>query len=139
MTTTESLPVDPTVSDDEPLPRGLGPYSPSASGAGLLFLSGQVAKQPGTIEVSGSVAEQTTRCLHNLFRVLADHGLGPGALVKCNVYLLDMADFDAMNDAYAALLGSHRPARTTIAVSGLPLGARVEIEAIAERPAAGDR
>lgn len=133
MTPTESQSGDPPVGD-EPLPRGLGPYSPSASSAGLLFLSGQVAKQPGTINVSGTVAEQTTRCLHNLFRVLADHDLAPDALLKCNVYLVDMADFDAMNIAYEAVLGGHRPARTTIAVAGLPLGARVEVEAVAERP-----
>lgn len=138
MTTTDSQSRHPPVGD-EPLPCGLGPYSPSASSAGLLFLSGQVAKQPGTISVSGTVAEQTSRCLHNLFRVLADHDLAPDALLKCNVYLVDMADFDAMNVAYEAVLGNHRPARTTIAVSGLPLGARVEVEAIAQRAGTADR
>lgn len=138
MTTTESRPGDPSVGD-EPLPSGLGPYSASASGAGLLFLSGQVAKQPGTVDVSGSVTDQTTRCLRNLISVLADHGLGPGALLKCNVYLVDMDDFDEMNVAYEVVLGSHRPARTTIGVSGLPLCARVEVEAIAERPATSGR
>lgn len=115
------------------LPRTLGPYSPAAAGAGLLYLSGQVAKRPGSTEVSGNVTEQTEGCLRNLLTVLDRNGLGLASLLKCNVYLVDMDDFEEMNASYEAVLGVHRPARTTVAVSALPLGARVEIEAVAEQ------
>ncbi len=113
------------------LPRVVGPYRPSASAGGLLFLSGQVGKAPNTTSVTGDVAEQTRACLLNLETVLATEGLDASALVKCNVYLVDIADFDAMNTEYERVLADHRPARTTVAVAALPLGARVEIEAIA--------
>lgn len=114
-----------------PMPRTIGPYRSSVAGAGLLFLSGQVGKLPGTTCVYGNVAEQTRSCIHNLVAVLASEGLDTAALVKCNVYLVDIADFDAMNTEYERVLADHRPARTTVAVAALPLGARVEIEAIA--------
>lgn len=123
--------------DDEPhgTPRVLGPYVPAAHADGsVLFLSGQVGKQPGSTTVEGDIAQQTRACLANLGAVLESHGLGLAALVKCNVYLTDMDDFAAMNEAYAAVLGDHRPARTTIGVAALPLGACVEIEAIATTP-----
>ncbi len=114
-----------------PMPRTIGPYRSSVAGAGLLFLSGQVGKLPGTTCVYGNVAEQTRSCIHNLVAVLASEGLDTAALVKCNVYLVDMDDFEEMNVAYGAALGDHCPARTTVAVAALPLGARVEIEAVA--------
>lgn len=113
------------------LPATVGPYSSSSRVADLLFLSGQVGKQPGTTTVSGSVADQTAACLQNLRTVLEHNGLDLSALVKCNVYLVDMNDLTAMNAAYESVLGELRPARTTIGVLSLPLGARVEIEAIA--------
>lgn len=114
-------------------PLTVGPYAPAVSVGDLLILSGQVGKLPGTREVAGDTADQTARCIDNLAAVLAQHRLGLAAIVKCNVYLIDMRDFDAMNQAYAASFGEHRPARTTIGVSALPLGARVEIEATAHR------
>lgn len=113
-------------------PRVLGPYSPSTAASGaILFLSGQVGKAPDSTEVSGTIGEQTARCIANLRAVLGAHGLDLTALVKCNVYLVDMRDFDSMNEAYTAALGDHRPARTTVGVAALPRQARVEIEAIA--------
>jgi 2-iminobutanoate/2-iminopropanoate deaminase len=113
-------------------PLTLGPYSPSVSASGLVFLSGQTGKQPGTRVVDGSIEQQTVACLRNLANVLVGQGLDYSALVKCNVYLVDIDDFDEMNEAFRTELSSHRPARTTVAVIGLPLGARVEIEAIAQ-------
>lgn len=120
-----------STADDAGSPAVLGPYLPSARGADLLFLSGQVGKRQGTIELGETVDEQTRQSLRNLLDVLAGHGLDASAIVKCNVYLTDLDDFDAMNRSYAATLHPHRPARTTIGVVALPLGARVEIEAIA--------
>ena len=113
------------------LPAVLGPYSPSSQAGDLVFTSGQTGKLPGTRTVAGSVSEQTEHCLRNIAAVLARHGLDYPCLVKCNVFLVDMADFDEMNAAYGRMLHPNRPARTTVAVAGLPLGARVEIEAIA--------
>jgi 2-iminobutanoate/2-iminopropanoate deaminase len=83
--------------------------------------------------VAGDIGDQTRQCLANLFAVLDAAGLTPDDVVKCNVYLVDMADFPAMNEAYAAVWATPYPARTTIGVAALPLGARVEIECIARR------
>jgi 2-iminobutanoate/2-iminopropanoate deaminase len=112
----------------------LGPYRSSVAAGGLIFLSGQVGKLPGSREVAASVDDQTRRCLVNLLDVLADHDLDASALVACRVYLTDMADFEVMNRSYAAAIAPHCPARTTVAVAALPLGARVEIEAVAAAP-----
>lgn len=97
----------------------------------LIFTSGQTGKAPGTRAVSGSIYQQTENCLRNIAMVLAHHDLDYSALVKCNVFLVNMADFDEMNAAFGRELHPNRPARTTVAVAGLPLDACVEIEAIA--------
>lgn len=111
------------------------PYVPAVAVGDLLWLSGQVGKLPSTRRVQGDVGDQTRRSIDNLASVLALYGLGLDAIVKCNVYLTDMSDFDTMNTAHAAACGDHRPAHTTIGVSTLPLAARVEIEATAPTPA----
>jgi 2-iminobutanoate/2-iminopropanoate deaminase len=100
----------------------------------LLYLSGQTPVDPATRTlVDGDIGDQTRQCLANLFAVLDAAGLTPDDVVKCNVYLVDMADFPAVNEAYASLWAEPYPARTTIGVAALPLGARVEIECIARR------
>jgi len=112
----------------------VGPYSHAVEAGGLVLLSGQTPIDPGTGElVSGGIDAQTRRCLENLTAVLAAGGLTRADVVKCTVYLTDIADFSAMNAAYAEYFDEPFPARTTIAVAGLPLGARVEIEMIAQR------
>jgi 2-iminobutanoate/2-iminopropanoate deaminase len=112
----------------------VGPYSHAVEAGGLVLLSGQTPIDPGTGElVSGGIDVQTRRCLENLTAVLAAGGLTRADVVKCTVYLTDIADFSAMNAAYAEYFDEPFPARTTIAVAGLPLGARVEIEMIAQR------
>ena len=115
-------------------PAAVGPYSHAVAGGALLYLSGQTPIDPATgALVDGDVATQTRRVLANLSAVLAAAGLDLDDVVKCNVYLVDMADFAAMNGAYALAFAEPFPARTTVAVAGLPLGARVEIEAVALR------
>lgn len=110
----------------------VGPYSHGVIGDGHVFLSGQTPIDPATgTLVEGSVEAQTRQCLANLGSVLAAGGLGFADVMKCNVYLIDMADFPAMNTAYAEHFEEPYPARTTIGVAALPLGARVEIEMIA--------
>jgi 2-iminobutanoate/2-iminopropanoate deaminase len=113
-------------------PRAIGPYSQATRAGGLLFSAGQVGFDPSTGElVDGGIAEQTERVLLNIRAILQASGLDMANVVKTTVFLVDMADFTAMNTAYAAAFGDHRPARSTVAVAALPRGARVEIEAIA--------
>ena len=112
----------------------VGPYSHAIDTGSLVFLSGQTPLDPRTgVLVTGGVGDQTRRCLENLVAVLSAAGLDTDDVVKCNVFLTDMADFAEMNAAYAAYFTEPYPARTTIAVAGLPLGARIEIEMVATR------
>jgi 2-iminobutanoate/2-iminopropanoate deaminase len=113
-------------------PRAIGPYSQATRAGGLLFTAGQVGFDPATGElVDGGIAEQTERVLLNVRAILQASGLDMANVIKTTVFLVDMADFAAMNDAYARAFGNHRPARSTVAVAALPRGARVEIDAIA--------
>ncbi len=115
-------------------PKAIGPYSQATVAGGLIFTAGQIALDPATGEVvPGGVAEQTARVLENLSQVLRAAGSDLSRVVKTTVFLVDMADFGAMNEAYAAAFGSHRPARSTVAVAGLPKGVRVEIDVVATR------
>jgi 2-iminobutanoate/2-iminopropanoate deaminase len=114
-------------------PRAIGPYSQATRSGGFLFTAGQVGFDPATGElVDGGIAEQTRQVLRNIDGILQAAGAQLSDVVKTTVFLVDMADFAAMNDAYAAAFGEHRPARSTVAVAALPRGARVEIDAIAE-------
>ena len=112
----------------------VGPYSHAIDADPFLYLSGQTPLDPATGQlVMGTIGDQTRQCLDNLAAVLAAAGLDQSHAVKCNVYLTDMADFPAMNEAYAAFFSAPHPARTTVAVVALPLGAQVEIEMVARR------
>lgn len=115
-------------------PAAIGPYSQAieASGSRFLFLSGQIPLDPATGEMrNASVADEIEQVLANLQAVLAAGGASRAHIVKTTIFLTDMADFALVNERYAAFMGEHRPARATVAVAGLPKGARVEIEAIA--------
>lgn len=113
----------------------VGPYSQGIDTGGLVFMSGQTPLDPATGRVvDGSIETQTRRCLDNLSAVVAAAGLTFEDVVKCNVFLTDIQDFAEMNAAYASYFSEPFPARTTVAVAGLPLGARVEIEMVAQRP-----
>lgn len=114
-------------------PDAIGPYCHAMKVGNLLFCSGQTPLDPKTMELVGNnIEEQTERIFENLLIVLAASGLTLKNIVKTNVYLRDMADFQGMNKIYAQKMGSHKPARTTIAVKQNPLDAMVEIECIAE-------
>lgn len=113
-------------------PQAAGPYSHAVVHDGLVFCSGQIPLDPATGElVTGDIAQQTERVLDNLATVLAAAGSGLDRVLKTTVFLADIADFAAMNAAYARRFADHRPARSTIGVAALPRGARVEIECIA--------
>jgi 2-iminobutanoate/2-iminopropanoate deaminase len=116
----------------EQAPKAIGPYSQATIANGFIFSAGQIAFNPATMEVvGGGIKEQTERVLANLRAVLEGAGSSLSQVVKTTVYLVDMADFSAMNEAYAQAFGNHKPARSTVAVAGLPRGVRVEIDVIA--------
>ena len=111
-----------------------GPYSHGVWAGDLFYLSGQAAVDPATGKlIPGDISAQAAQSFKNLFSVLAAAGLGPQHVIKVNVYLVDMNDFAAMNAVYAAQFDKPYPARTTVGVASLPLGARIEIELIARR------
>jgi 2-iminobutanoate/2-iminopropanoate deaminase len=116
----------------EHAPKAIGPYSQATVVNGLIFTAGQIAFNPATMEiVGGGIKEQTERVLANLKAVLESAGSDLSKVVKTTVFLVDMADFTAMNEVYAHAFGEHKPARSTVAVAGLPRGVRVEIDVVA--------
>ena len=106
----------------------VGPYSPIVRAGQWLVCSGQLGLAGGSL-VEGGLAAQVTQAVKNISSLLEGEGSGLEDVVKTTVFLTDMADFAAMNDAYVAAFGDNRPARSAFAVVGLPLGALVEIEA----------
>ena len=116
-------------------PKPVSAYSQAIQHGSLLFLAGQIPLDPATGKlVSGSIAEETERVLENLRAVLGAAGATLNNVVKTTVYLTNMADFAPFNETYARYFSKQPPARTTVAVAALPLGVRVEIEAIAALP-----
>jgi 2-iminobutanoate/2-iminopropanoate deaminase len=117
-----------------PLAATVGPYSHAVQAGEFVYLSGQTPIDPKTGKlVEGEIAEQAAMCFANLYSVLAAAGLSFDHVIKVNVFLTDMADFGAMNAVYARQFNPPHPARTTIGVASLPLGARIEIEMVARR------
>ena len=116
-------------------PAAIGPYSQAVdSGAGLVFVSGQLPIDPATGAFpEGGVKEQTRQSLTNASAILEEAGLGLGSVVKTTVFLADMADFAAMNEVYSQFFTAPFPARSAVAVKTLPKGALVEIECIASK------
>ena len=116
----------------QPTPRPLGPYSPIVRAGEFLIVSGQTGTKDGVL-VDGLEAQVRT-AMAGLDALLTTHGARLRDVVKTTVFLTDMGDFAAMNSIYAEIFGETRPARSTVAVAGLPLGACFEIEAWAHRP-----
>ena len=118
------------------LPKPVGPYSPGMTFDRLVFVSGQGATDPATGHLAGAdTATQTEQCLKNLRAILQAAGSDLQHVLRCGVFLIDMAEFQEMNAVYARVFGEHRPARTTIQAAGLPgVGLRVEIDCIAYVP-----
>jgi 2-iminobutanoate/2-iminopropanoate deaminase len=115
----------------EELPAPVGPFSMAVHGGNLLFLSGHVAQDPATGRlIDGDTGRQTRQILSNIAVVLAAAGKSLADVVRANVYLTDMADFAAMNEEYGRHFVAPYPARTTIGVAALPLGAAVEIDLV---------
>jgi len=113
-------------------PKAIGPYSQGVIANGFLYTAGQIALDPASMEVvPGDVKVQTDRVMRNLAAILAAAGTSLDRVVKTTVFLVDMADFPAMNEVYAKHFGEHRPARSTVAVRTLPKNVLVEIDVVA--------
>jgi 2-iminobutanoate/2-iminopropanoate deaminase len=113
-------------------PRPVGPYSQAVVHGGVAYLAGQVALDPETGKVRGeTIEEQTEQVLRNLGAVLEAAGSSWSRVLRTGVFLADMADFARFNAVYARVLGEARPARSTIAAATLPLGLKLEVDAIA--------
>jgi 2-iminobutanoate/2-iminopropanoate deaminase len=121
-----------TIQEIPNAPKAVGPYSPVARAGGMVFLSGQLGINPSTGQLAGSdITSQTEQVLTNIKSVLEHVGLSFSDVVKTTIFLTDLANFQTVNTLYAEALGGHKPARSTIQVSALPLGGIVEIEMIA--------
>jgi 2-iminobutanoate/2-iminopropanoate deaminase len=117
------------------LPAPVGPYSPGMIAGNLVFVSGQAGRDPATGAIGPDVASQTEQVLKNIATILEAAGSGLPHVIRCGVFLVDMQEFPKMNEVYARAFGTHRPARTTVEVSGLPgPGLLVEIDAVAYIP-----
>jgi 2-iminobutanoate/2-iminopropanoate deaminase len=127
------MPVEPVPTPSAP--ASAGPYSPAVRAGDWLALAGQVGIDPATGKLADDgVAGETRQALANVAAVLGDCGATLSDVAKTTVFLVDMGDFPVMNEIYADAFAGHRPARSTIAVAALPLGARVEVEVWAYVP-----
>ncbi len=112
-------------------PQAIGPYSQAIEANGFIYTSGQIALMPDGSMETRDVEHQTHQVMKNLFYVLEAAGAHFNDVVKTTIYLADMDDFNTVNNVYAHYFGTHKPARSTIAVKTLPKNALVEIECIA--------
>src|SRR5919202_3581919 len=126
------MPVEPVPTPSAP--ASAGPYSPAVRAGDWLALAGQVGIDPATGTLADGIADQTRQALANVAAVLGDCGATLADVAKTTVFLVDMGDFPVMNEVYGDAFAGHRPARSTIAVAALPLGARVEVEVWAYVP-----
>ena len=110
-------------------PPAAGPYSPAMRAGGWIVLSGQLGLGPDGVLVEGGVVAQTERAMANVGAVLADCDAVWADVVRVALYLTDLSAMPGVNACYEAVLGGHRPARTTIGVAALPMGAAIEVEA----------
>ncbi len=116
----------------EKAPAAIGPYSQAVKCGNMLFCSGQIPLNPVTGElVTGDITRQAEQVMKNIAAVLTAATIGFDDVIKTTIYLVDMADFSAVNDVYGNCFLGHKPARSTVAVKSLPRGAMLEIEVIA--------
>lgn len=115
-------------------PAPIGPYSQAVEAGGFVFCSGQIALDPASGQIAtGGVPEQTELVMKNINAVLTEAGLTFENVVKTTIFLTDMGDFPAVNEVYGKFFKNQPPARSTVAVAGLPRGVKVEIEVLAHR------
>lgn len=112
-------------------PAAVGPYSQAVAAGSLTFVSGQIPVNPATGEIPSTIEAQAEQALSNLSEILAANGTGLDSVVKVTLYLTDISDFFIVNDVYARFFSVPYPARSCVAVSALPRGVRIEVDAIA--------
>ncbi len=113
-------------------PDAIGPYSQAVASNGMLYVSGQIPFIPETMElVSSGIQDETHRVMQNLQAILEEAGVSFEHVVKCSIFIADMGDFAAINEAYGSYFGDKPPARETVEVSTLPKNVNVEISCIA--------
>lgn len=112
-------------------PQAIGPYSQAVVHNGLIFTSGQIALDSQNTMNNGDIRAQSTQVLENLKAILESGGSSLQKVLKTTIFLTDISNFDVFNEVYASFFGTHKPARSTIAVKALPKNALVEIECIA--------
>lgn len=122
-----------TIHSTDQAPAAIGPYSQAVEANGFVFCSGQIPLTPGGELVGGSVTAQTEQVMSNIEALLNSMGLGFENIVKTTIFLSSMDHFAAVNEVYGAAFSSEPPARSTVAVAGLPKNVDVEIEVIAVR------
>ena len=114
-------------------PQPVGPYSQAVTAGDVVFLSGQIGIDPATGNITGTAEEQTTRAMENLRAVLQESGLSFEDVVQTRIYLVNMSDWAAVNGIYGSYFTGRYPARATVQTAGLPKGALVEIEMVAQK------
>ncbi len=123
-----------TIIESKNAPAPIGPYSQAVEAGGFVFCSGMIPLDPATGQVNtGSVAEQTEIVMKNISGLLQTAKLEFANVVKTTIFLTDMGDFPAVNEVYGKYFKSEAPARSTVAVAGLPRGVKVEIEITCRR------
>lgn len=114
-------------------PAAVGPYSQAMEVGEFVFTSGQIPVNPSTGELITDIREATKQCLENGKAILKEAGLGLEDVIKVTIYILDMGEFQKVNEEYAKYFDTHKPARSCVAVTALPAGANVEMEFIAKK------
>jgi 2-iminobutanoate/2-iminopropanoate deaminase len=114
-------------------PKAIGPYSQAIISGGMIFCSGQIGLDPSSGVLAPGIEKQTKQALENIKAVLKEGGTDLSKVVKTTIFLKNINDFAVVNEIYGNFFGEHRPARSTVEVSGLPKGALIEIEAVAVR------
>ncbi|MBL4903121.1 MAG: RidA family protein [Desulfocapsa sp.] len=112
-------------------PAAIGPYSQAVQHGDTIYVSGQLPLNPETKEMDDDVSVQTEQSMNNIKAILKEAGSSMEQVVRCGIFVTDLADFAAINDMYASFFTGNYPARATVQVAALPLGAKVEIDAIA--------
>lgn len=121
-----------TIVHSKEAPEPIGPYSQGIQSGDLVFLSGQIGLDPATGTLPGGVEAQTVRAMENIRAVLAESGLSFSDVIQTRIYLVNMSDFTSVNNVYGTYFNGTYPSRSTVQVAGLPKGALVEIEMVAE-------
>lgn len=120
-----------TIISTENAPAAIGPYSQAVKHGDTIYISGQLPLNPETKKMDEDVSKQTEQSMNNIKAILQEAGSSMEQILRCGIFVTDLADFTKVNDIYASFFEGDYPARATVQVAALPLGAKVEIDAIA--------